>query len=89
MSTSGLPCLGGSTALPAHAPGAEPGGGPWSYNHACFDGGVTGTSTTDTATPATGTMYYYLVSRSTAPCTESSLGEASDGSERPNASPCP
>lgn len=69
--------------------GTGPGGGPWSYSHTCFDGGVAETSTTDTTMPAAGAMYYYLVSRSSAPCAESSLGETSDGSERPNASPCP
>jgi len=69
--------------------GLKPGGSPWSYNHSCFASGVTGTSTTDTDTPGAGGLYYYLVSRKAPPCTESSLGKASDGSERPNGSPCP
>jgi hypothetical protein len=64
-------------------------GGPWAYNHTCLVSGVVGTSTTDTAGLAAGELAYYLVSRTTAPCSESSLGLDSGAAERPNSNPCP
>jgi hypothetical protein len=60
----------------------------WSYNQSCLNTGITGTSTTDSLTPTPLTTFYYLVSRKTPACTESSLGQASSTAERPNSSPC-
>jgi len=68
--------------------GFKPSGVPWSYDHTCFASHLAGTSTTDTGTPSSGELYYYLVSRIAAPCSESSLGNGSSG-PRPNGSPCP
>jgi hypothetical protein len=62
--------------------------GPWSYNHQCFDDAVAGTSTTDNQTPASGSTFYYLVTRKTA-CGESVPGRDSTGAPEPNNSPCP
>jgi hypothetical protein len=64
-------------------------GSAFTYNQACFANLVPGTSTTDTTTPAPGQAFFYLVSRQEASCNESNLGQASSGSDRPNASACP
>ncbi len=69
--------------------GAGGPGLPWSYNQGCMAEGVTGSSTTDAAVPASGQFFYYLISRTTDPCDESTLGEDSSGSDRPNLYPCP
>jgi hypothetical protein len=63
-------------------------GAPWNYNQTCLSTGVAGNSTSDSATPAPNSLFYYLVSRATA-CGESSLGSDSEGAPRPNASTCP
>jgi uncharacterized repeat protein (TIGR01451 family) len=63
-------------------------GVPWSYDHTCLESGISGTSTTD-ATAVADDLFYYLVSRVTTPCAESSLGLNSDPAERPNTSSCP
>ncbi|MBP7147259.1 MAG: DUF11 domain-containing protein [Acidobacteria bacterium] len=62
---------------------------PWSYDEGCFSEGVAGSSVIDTYTPAAGWMTFFLVSRETPPCAESSLGQASGGGERPNSHWCP
>ncbi|MBZ5640802.1 MAG: thrombospondin type 3 repeat-containing protein [Acidobacteriia bacterium] len=68
--------------------GVRAAGSPFGYNHTCFDLGVPGPSVTDTDTPAVGQVFYYLISRKDPACSESSLGQRSNGTERPNASPC-
>ena len=62
--------------------------GAWSYNHACLAPGLSSPGATDSATPAVGAGYYYLVSGRTF-CGEGSLGSASDGQPRPHPAPCP
>ena len=64
-------------------------GSPFAYNQACYAYLDSSTSVTDTATPAPGMAFYYLVSRAEGTCSESSLGQASNGSERPNSAACP
>ncbi|MBZ5637377.1 MAG: thrombospondin type 3 repeat-containing protein [Acidobacteriia bacterium] len=68
--------------------GSRAAGSPFSYNHTCFALGAPGPSVTDTDTPAIGQVFYYLISRKDPACSESSLGQRSGGTERPNASPC-
>jgi len=63
-------------------------GSAFTFNHTCFDPLVPGPSVTDTDTPAPGQVFYYLISRKDPACAESSLGLQSNGSERPNSSPC-
>jgi hypothetical protein len=60
-------------------------GAPFVYDHVCFDGPATPTST-DTDLPANHQVRYYLVSRRG--CGESDLGSGTPGA-RPNDSPCP
>ena len=69
--------------------GAAGPGIPWSYNQGCMAEGVPGSSTTDTVVPGPGQLFYYLISRTTSPCDESSLGQDSTGTDRPNLHPCP
>jgi uncharacterized repeat protein (TIGR01451 family) len=69
--------------------GSHSSSGSWVYNHTCLASGVTGTSATDVTALSPGDLSYYLVSRSTPPCSESSLGLSSSGAERPNTGPCP
>ncbi len=64
-------------------------GHPWAYNQGCLDDNVAATTTIDTLNPAPGQLFYYLVTRTSPPCTESSLGQRSDDTERPNVSACP
>jgi uncharacterized repeat protein (TIGR01451 family) len=63
-------------------------GGPFAYNHTCLAQGVPGPSVGDTDTPAPGQAYFYLVSRKAPDCAESSLGQRSGDTERPNPNPC-
>jgi hypothetical protein len=63
-------------------------GGTWSFDHACFAPGVAAASATDATIPATGTGLYYLVAVKKA-CGEGSLGVSANGSQVPNALPCP
>jgi hypothetical protein len=62
---------------------------PRLYDHTCWMSGVSGTSEADGDPLTVGDWVYYLVSRDTPPCFESSLGQASNGTQRPNTSPCP
>jgi N-acetylneuraminic acid mutarotase len=62
--------------------------GPWAYDHACHDPGLTTPTATDGDDPALGTGYYYLVS-GVAACGEGGVGEASNTSPRPQPFPCP
>jgi hypothetical protein len=62
--------------------------GPWSYNQGCFQNGVVTQSVNDAQNPLAGQLYFYLVTSTQSPCTESSLGMATAG-ERPNSSACP
>ena len=61
---------------------------PSSYG-ACFASGLTAVSATDAATPAAGQCYFYLVTAENRLAEEGTLGKKSDGTPRPNASPCP
>jgi len=79
---------GGSAPFSVYR-GAHVGELPWAYNQGCFEDQVFAQSVTDTANPLTGQVYFYLVTRTETPCTESSLGLTSAGAERPNTSPCP
>jgi hypothetical protein len=67
--------------------GSKGAGSPWAYNHACQSTNVIGNSTVDVTIPAPGQLFYYLVSRADT-CNESSLGNNSAGTPRPNTSPC-
>lgn len=60
----------------------------WAYNHACLLSALAAPGITDTAIPVTGTGFYYLVSGKNL-CGEGTLGAASNGTPRPNTSPCP
>ncbi|HEX4824178.1 MAG TPA: thrombospondin type 3 repeat-containing protein [Candidatus Polarisedimenticolaceae bacterium] len=64
-------------------------GSAWSYNQVCFAYLDPATTVTDTAVPAPGMVFYYLVTRDEGTCTESSLGQESNGSQRPNDAYCP
>jgi hypothetical protein len=68
--------------------GDRTGGAAWSYNQQCLASPVAGTSANDGDTPASGSSYFYLVTRKTA-CGESVAGRNSDGDPVPNDSPCP
>ncbi|HET8948110.1 MAG TPA: hypothetical protein VFQ07_14125 [Candidatus Polarisedimenticolia bacterium] len=61
---------------------------PWTYDQVCLQSHVAGSSISDPATPAQGNIFFYLVTRITA-CGESTPGNDSGGSPRPNPSPCP
>ncbi len=63
-------------------------GVPWAYNQTCFDSHTPASSTSDSATPALGTAFFYLVTRLDQ-CAESTPGDDSSGSPRPNPGPCP
>ncbi len=67
--------------------GSKAGAAPWAYNHSCQSTNVLGNSTTDTATPAPGQLFYYLVSRVDT-CSESGLGNNSAGTPRPSGGSC-
>lgn len=68
--------------------GSRPSTGAFSYNHSCFLTSYVGPPFSDTEIPAAGTLLYYLASASDS-CGESGLGSASDGTPRPNPTPCP
>ena len=53
-----------------------------------FQNGVVTQSVSDTQNPLPGQLYFYLITSTQSPCTESSLGMATAG-ERPNSSACP
>jgi hypothetical protein len=56
------------------------------YNHACIGNELPGTSVSDFAVPAG--AFYYLVTATSAQCGEGPLGTRSNGTLRPNSSPC-
>ena len=62
---------------------------PFAYNQTCFDYGVSGSSTSDMRRPAPGTGFFYLISRTETPCSESTVGQNSAGADRPNPLVCP
>jgi hypothetical protein len=64
-------------------------GSAFAYNQSCFAYLVSGTSATDTASPAAGQVYFYLVSRQESTCNESNLGQNSVPADRPNTAYCP
>jgi hypothetical protein len=64
-------------------------GTTFSYNQTCFAYEVTGSSTTDMRRPGPGQVYFYLISRIEAPCSESGVGQDSASTERPNPLVCP
>jgi FG-GAP repeat/FG-GAP-like repeat len=68
--------------------GTKLGGPPWAYNQTCYASHIAASSATDSQTPATGSMFFYLVTRFDA-CGESIPGQDSSGQPRPNPSPCP
>jgi hypothetical protein len=61
--------------------------GGFAYNHTCLEAGSPDTLGQDPAAPLPGRAYYYLVSAASR-CSESSLGTASSGAERPLPAPC-
>ncbi len=69
--------------------GSRRSGTSWAYNQACLVQGLSGPSATDTVMPSPGMSFYYLVTRREYSCPESSLGMASDLSQRPNTYACP
>ncbi|MGH9796748.1 MAG: thrombospondin type 3 repeat-containing protein, partial [Candidatus Polarisedimenticolia bacterium] len=94
---AGLNAAGGSTTLlswpdasQAHVFNLYRGtaAGGFSWNHVCLEAGSPDRLSTDTAVPAAGTAFYYLVSGANT-CAEGSLGISSGASERPNPAPCP
>lgn len=60
----------------------------FAFNHACLAGAVPGLTANDADVPALNNAFYYLVSSRNC-MAESGLGTRSNGSPRPNASPCP
>jgi hypothetical protein len=68
--------------------GAKTGAAPWVYNHGCLASGLVQQTANDNLTPAVTQMFFYLVSRDTTSCNESTLGLNSAGTPRPNASAC-
>ena len=62
-------------------------GTPFDYNHSCQAGHLLDLQWSDGRSPAGGTTFYYLVAPD-GPCARSALGTASDGSPRPEGSPC-
>jgi hypothetical protein len=65
-------------------------GGPWLYNHTCFELNVPAPPAHDATIPASGGLYCYLVSRRDNVCgLESILGRNSAGVPDPNPTPCP
>ncbi len=64
-------------------------GDPWVYDTGCFSPNAIGPGVTDVDTPVPGSSFFYLISRNDPLCRESGLGQASDGSDRPNANACP
>jgi len=64
------------------------GSGTWTYNHTCLAPGLAATSIVDSAVPAPGIFFYYLVTRFNE-CRESVPGEDGHMNPIPNATPCP
>jgi hypothetical protein len=64
------------------------GSGVWTYSHACLAPGLAATSIVDSAVPAPGIFFYYLVTRFNE-CRESVPGEDGQMNPIPNATPCP
>jgi glucose/arabinose dehydrogenase len=62
-------------------------GEPFTYNHVCFSGPITGTSAIDPDTPFDFRTLYYLVTREDE-CGESIIHGASDDTLAPNDNPC-
>jgi hypothetical protein len=69
--------------------GARVGASPWAYNQGCFVSGIIQQTAIDNDNPAVSQMFFYLVTRDTTSCNESTLGLDSTGIPRPNASACP
>jgi hypothetical protein len=63
-------------------------GVPWAYDHTCFASGLGSPASGDPSDPPDGTAYYYLAAGHNA-CGEGPLGNASDGTPRPNPASCP
>jgi hypothetical protein len=61
---------------------------PWTYDQTCLQSHVASGSVSDPAAPAPGDIFFYLITRITA-CGESTPGNDSGGSPRPNPAPCP
>ncbi|HYV18874.1 MAG TPA: hypothetical protein VFC25_07580 [Verrucomicrobiae bacterium] len=61
---------------------------PWTYDQTCLQSHVAASSVSDAATPSPGGVFFYLITRITA-CGESTPGNDSSGSPRPNPAPCP
>jgi PKD repeat protein len=68
--------------------GAFAGGGPFAYNHACFEAASPDEASVDLQPPALGGLLYYLASGRNV-CGEGSLGVNTAQVARPNLSPCP
>ncbi|MBI3449868.1 MAG: hypothetical protein HY049_13250 [Acidobacteria bacterium] len=67
--------------------GDRAGKSPFTYDHACLSSGIPAASATDTAAPALGRAFYYLVASRNC-MGVSGLGSGPAG-PRPNVSPCP
>ena len=63
------------------------GGTGWTYNQSCFGTSLAVSNTTDPEMPATGTGFFYLVSRQSG-CEESVLGRDSIGEPTPASGLC-
>jgi hypothetical protein len=64
-------------------------GTPFTYNQTCYAYEIPGPSTSDMLRPSPGKAFFYLVSRSESPCSESTVGQDSAGTDRPNPLVCP
>ena len=62
--------------------------GPFAYVHACLAPGLPGPPASDPGEPASGALYYYLISGANR-CGEGGLGADSRSNPRPNPGPCP
>ena len=63
-------------------------GAQFTYNQTCAASGLTTTTWTDPTNPASGALFYYLVT-SVSGGTEGTLGKDSSGNSRPNTNACP
>ncbi|HEU5181614.1 MAG TPA: metallophosphoesterase [Candidatus Polarisedimenticolia bacterium] len=68
--------------------GIVPAGAGFAYAHACLEPASPDTTSQDSQVPSADSLFYYLVSARNS-CGDGSLGFASSGAPRPNATACP
>ena len=78
----------GATAYNSYR-GTIPATGGLNYNHTCYQPNLPTPSVTDSTTPPPAITDYYLIAAKNASCGEGPLGNRSNGTPRPNSSPCP